>query len=93
MSKNKFKPDYALAPGAHIAEHMELHSITANQLADHLGIKIKTLKRLLRGKTPITIPIAEGLALIFTFSAHFWRNLEVEFQKDIKCLGKKMIIW
>ncbi len=93
MAKNEFKPDYALAPGAIIDEHMEHHSISKRQLAEHLGVSKKTVKKLLKGKAPITQPIAEGLATIFTFPVHMWINLEAGFQKDVKRLGKKAIIW
>ena len=93
MSNNTYKPDYALAPGAIIDEHMEHHSVTITQLATHLGIKKKKVKKLLKGKAPITQPIAEGLATIFTFPVHMWINLEAGFQKDVKRLGKKSIIW
>jgi len=86
---NQYKPDYSVPPGEHITEYMGILSMGKSELAHALGISKKKMKKILKGKARITKTIATKLEDIFAPPAHLWLNLEKQYQKDIKRLGKK----
>lgn len=50
--------------------------LTQRQLADHLGIEVKTINRLVNNKTSITPVMALKLSAAFGTTPEFWMNLQ-----------------
>jgi len=88
MSKNTFKPDYTVAPGEILQEQMDHYGTTKTDLAAHLKIPKKKLKKILKGKAPIKLQMAIRLSRIYQYPAHMWVNLETNYRKDLKRLKK-----
>ena len=71
--------------------------LTQRQLADHLGIEVKTVNRLVNNKTSITPVMALKLSAAFGTTPEFWMNLQnaIDFwelnNSDIK-LPKKISV-
>jgi len=51
--------------------------LTQKRVADHLGIDIKVINRLVNGKTSISSELALKLAATFDTSAEFWLNAQL----------------
>ena len=50
--------------------------LTQKQLADHLGVDVKTINRLVQGHTSVSPAMALRLGASFSVSAEFWLNLQ-----------------
>ncbi|MDH4230636.1 MAG: HigA family addiction module antitoxin [Nitrospirota bacterium] len=85
MSKRNnsdFKPDYAVSPGDILLEFLENLGMTQAELADRMGLAPKTVNEIIKAKAPITPETALKLERVFGRPAHFWNNLEQNFQED-----------
>jgi len=51
--------------------------LTQKRVADHLGIDIKVINRLVNGKTSISSELALKLAAAFDTSPEFWLNAQL----------------
>ncbi len=71
--KNQYLPDYLVTPGEVIEDYLEAFG---NIEAD------ETIKKIVNGMSPITPEIALKLENMFGRPAHFWNNLESQFQED-----------
>ena len=50
--------------------------LTQRQLADHLGVEVKAINRLINNKTSITPIMALKLSAAFGTTPEFWMNLQ-----------------
>jgi antitoxin HigA-1 len=50
--------------------------LTQKAFANHIGVDIKTVNRLIKGHTAITPELAVKFAAAFSMSAEFWLNLQ-----------------
>lgn len=73
-----------MCPGETIKELLEANNESQQDLADQLGMKLKSVNDILNGKVPITIEIADKLEKIFKINATFWNNLELNYRKKLK---------
>ena len=69
--------------------------LTQKQFADHIGVDIKTINRIVKGRTALTPELAVKFAATFSMSAEFWLNLQHavdlwEIHKKIKNLPKPL---
>ena len=51
--------------------------LTQKAFADHLGLDVKTINRLVNGKTSVTPPLALKMASALGTTPEFWMNLQV----------------
>ena len=51
-------------------------NLTQRQLADHIGVEVKTINRIVNNKTSTTPLMALKLSAAFGTSAEFWINLQ-----------------
>ena len=64
-------------PGEILREEFLLElEVTQKQLAEHIGVDLKTINRIVNGKSAITPDIALKLAATFSTSAQFWLNAQ-----------------
>ncbi|MBF0191811.1 MAG: HigA family addiction module antidote protein [Magnetococcales bacterium] len=81
-TKNPYLPDYLVTPGEVLNEYLEAFSMTQAELATRTGLTRKTINEIIQGIAPITPETALKLERIFNRPAHFWNNLESQYQED-----------
>lgn len=97
MSKqNEYKPDYLVSPGEVVRDYLEEfdggfnpqgiepeieYALLYSHTKDQLDLDDDTVKGLLIGTQPITPAIAARLEKLGR-PAHFWLNLERQYQED-----------
>ncbi|MCJ7683401.1 MAG: HigA family addiction module antitoxin [Desulfobacteraceae bacterium] len=79
---NQYVPDYLVPPGDVLEEYLEAYSMTQTELAARTGLTKKTINEIIKGKSPITSETALKLERSLDRPAHFWNNLERQFQED-----------
>ena len=64
--------------------------LTQKQFADHIGVDVKTINRIVNGKTTLTPELAVKLSAALSTSAEFWLNLQhaVDLWNAHKKIGK-----
>jgi HTH-type transcriptional regulator/antitoxin HigA len=83
MAKNDidtFAPDFVPPPGETIAELLEEHEMTQTDLARRLGVSLKHLNQVVKGKASISAELALGLERVFSAPADFWLAREAIFR-------------
>lgn len=64
-------------PGEMLSEEfLKPLKLTQKAFADHIGVDIKTVNRLIKGRTAVTPELAVKFASAFSMSAEFWLNLQ-----------------
>lgn len=81
VSTQAFSPDYAIPPGEILGEHLEHLGMTQRDLAARTGLTPKTINEIIQGKAAITADTAVKLERVVGRPAHFWQNLESQFQE------------
>jgi len=79
---NQYAPDYLVLPGEVLEEYLEAYSMTQTELAARTGLTKKTINEIIKGKSPITSETALKLERSLGRPAHFWNNMERQFQED-----------
>lgn len=79
---NTYIPDYLVTPGEVLADYIEAYSMKQSELAARLGSCKKTINEIVKGKAPITPDTSLKLEKVFSRPAHFWNNLELQYQED-----------
>lgn len=79
---NQYIPDYLVLPGEVLEEFLDAYSMTQTELADRTGLTKKTINEIIKGKSPISSETALKLEHSLGRPAHFWNNLERQFQED-----------
>jgi HTH-type transcriptional regulator / antitoxin HigA len=68
-------------PGEVVADYLEFHGWTQRDLARRTGLTPKTVSEICNGKAPITPPTALALEKVLQRPAHFWLNLQRQFDE------------
>ncbi len=80
--KNQYIPDYLVTPGEVLDDYLEAYPMTQAELSMRAGLAKKTINEIIKGKSPITPETALKFEKILNRPAHFWNNLERQFQED-----------
>lgn len=80
--KNQYIPDYLVMPGEILEDYIESFGMSQAELAIRTGLAKKTINEIIKGKSPITPETALKLERALGRPAHFWNNLEQQFQED-----------
>ena len=88
-SRNQYVPDYLVTPGEVLEEYLDAHGMSQAELAARTGMAKKTINEIIKGKAPITPDTALKLERALGRPAHFWSNLERQFQEDRIRLAEK----
>jgi HTH-type transcriptional regulator / antitoxin HigA len=86
---NQYAPDYLVAPGEVLEDYLEALRMTQAELADRTGLAKKTINEIIKGKSPLTPDTALKLERTLGRPAHFWSNLERQYQEDRSRLSEK----
>ncbi|MGC8493729.1 MAG: HigA family addiction module antitoxin [Syntrophobacteraceae bacterium] len=81
-NRNQYIPDYLVTPGEVLEEYLDVHGMSQAELAARTGMAKKTINEIIRGKASITPDTALKLERTLGLPAHFWSNLERQFQED-----------
>jgi HTH-type transcriptional regulator/antitoxin HigA len=71
--------DLAVHPGELLAEELEARDLTQAQLARTMGRPVQALNEIVRGRKSITAETAVQLEAALEIPAHFWLNLQSEY--------------
>lgn len=86
---NDYLPDYIVAPGEVLAEHLETIGMTQSDLSARTGMAAKTINEIIKGKAPITAETALKFERTLGRPAQFWSNMEQRYREDILRLAEK----
>jgi HTH-type transcriptional regulator/antitoxin HigA len=68
-------------PGETVGEYLEFNGWSQRDLARRTGLTPKTISEICSGKAPITPPTSLSLEKVFRRPAHFWLNLQLQFDE------------
>ncbi|MDX6610947.1 MAG: HTH-type transcriptional regulator / antitoxin HigA [Blastocatellia bacterium] len=77
----RYEPDTVPHPGEFLVEYLESNRWTQREVARRTGITTKTVSEICNGKAPITPPTSLALERLFQRPAHFWLNLQRQFDE------------
>ena len=80
--KNQYTPDYLVTPGEVLEDYLESYGMTQAELAMRTGLAKKTINEIVKAKSPITTETALRLERALGRPAHFWNNLERQYQEE-----------
>ncbi len=80
--QNQYLPDYLVRPGEILDDYLESLGMSQAELSDRTGLSKKTINEIVKGKSPITTETALKFERVLGRPAHFWNNLEHQFQED-----------
>lgn len=89
LSSNQYVPDYLVTPGEVLEEYLDAHGMSQAELAARTGMAKKTINEIVKGKAPIRSDTALKLERTLGRPAHFWSNLERQYQEDRTRLAEK----
>lgn len=84
MDAKEIRPHFVFGPGDFIQRQMDVRGWTQNDLAEVLGLSLKTVNHLIQNKQPITFETAQLLQEAFGISAQTWMNHEITYRKFIE---------
>jgi HTH-type transcriptional regulator / antitoxin HigA len=71
----------ALHPGETVVEYLEFYGWSQRDLARRTSLTPKTISEICNGKAPITTATALAFERVFRRPAHFWMNLQRDFDE------------
>jgi len=90
QTTNKYVPDYLVTPGEVLEDYLEYAGLTQVSLAERTGLSKKTINEIINAKSAITAETALKFERTLGRPAHFWSNLERQYQDDKTRLADKM---
>jgi len=87
---NAYVPDYLVPPGEVLEEYLGHAGLTQASLAARTGLAPKTINEIIKAKSAITAETALRLERTLGRPAHFWGNLERQYQEDKVRLADKI---
>lgn len=81
-TKNTYTPDYLVTPGEVLVDYLDSFGMTQAELATRTGMAKKTINEIIKGKSPLTPETSLKLERVLGRPAHFWNNLERQYQEE-----------
>src|SRR5438552_15673092 len=78
-----FEPKAVPHPGKTVVEYLDFHGWSQRDLARRTGLTPKTISEICNGKAPITPHTALAFEKVFQRPAHFWLNLQRQFDEAL----------
>lgn len=76
-----YEPTTATHPGETVIDYLEFNDWSQRDLARRTGLTPKTISEICNGKAPITPPTALALENVLKRPAHFWLNLQRQYDE------------
>ena len=83
IKKTKFRPDYAIPPGATLKELLKERNISESKFASETGLSLGVVQGIIFGEIEITPEIAKLFEKVLRVPASFWRNRERSYRKTL----------
>jgi HTH-type transcriptional regulator/antitoxin HigA len=83
MIKN-YKPYFNIGPGPFIKEELEARNWPQKDLAEVLGMSLKSINQLIKNKQAITVETAQLLSKAFGQSPQYWLTLDENYRLRLK---------
>lgn len=80
---NQYKPDYAVPPGAILAERLDVNEMSHAEFARRCGRSPKLISEIIAGKAPVEAATALQFERVLGVDASVWVALEANYQLDI----------
>ncbi len=80
----KYKPFLNISPGEFIKEELTAHGWTRKDLANRLGMSLKSAGSLIQGRQTIDACAAKRLSKVFGQSPKYWMNLDASYRFWLK---------
>ena len=80
-TRQLYEPASIAHPGETIVEYLEFNNWSQRELARRTGLTPKTISEICSGKAPITPQTSLALERVFKRPAHFWLNLQRQFDE------------
>lgn len=90
MRRYTFDPDWVIAPGETLADHLEEIGSSVAVLSDATELPPTVLEGIIAGTEPITEEIAAALAKGTGIGTHLWLNLERAYRQGL-AQGKQVL--
>ena len=85
----EIKPFKVFGPGHFIQRQMDVRGWTQTDLAEVLGLSLKTVNQLIQNKQPVTFETAQLLQEAFGISAQAWMNHEIAYRTFVEGESEK----
>ncbi len=85
-----YYPDYLVTPGEVLEDYLDSIGLTQAALAERTGLSKKTINEIVKAKSAITAETALKFERTLGRPAHFWGNLERQYQEDKTRLADKI---
>jgi HTH-type transcriptional regulator/antitoxin HigA len=82
-SSMMYQPNEVGHPGDAVVDYLEFNGWTQRDLARRTDLTPKTISEICNGKAPITPPTAIAFEKVFRRPAHFWLNLQRQFDEAL----------
>src|SRR5580704_18683251 len=79
----RLQPGAVPHPGEMVEEYLKLNGWSQRDLARRTDLTPKTISEICNGKAPITPPTALAFEKVFRRPAHFWLNLQRQFDEAL----------
>lgn len=89
MTEASFSPNWASHPGNTLLDIINCNKITPEVAANKLRIPLPKLRRILSGKGPIDVEIANSIESVFGGSSRFWINRQNQYDLDLEALARR----
>lgn len=91
----EFNPNFVVHPGEVVIEYLDHFGWSRRDLARKTGLSPKTISEICNGKTSVTAPTSLAFELVFGRPAHFWLNLQSQFDESVvrSLIGDKQPLW
>jgi len=76
---NGWNPNWALHPGEHLDEHLEVRGWSQAEFARIAGLTKKHVSDIVNGKNPVTAATAIKLEHVLGMKAHIWTGLQADW--------------
>lgn len=86
---NQYVPDYAVPPGQVLLETIEAKGMTQTDLAVRTGYTKKAINEIIKGKAPVTHPVALRLERATGVPARLWNNLETNYREALERIKER----
>ena len=83
VQSTSIKPNAVAHPGETVMEYLDFYGWSQRDLARRTGLTPKTISEISNGKAPITPPTALAFEKVFQRPAHFWLNLQRDFDEAL----------
>lgn len=82
--KNEFFPDYTVAPGEFVQEHLDLNGWSELEFAGKCELPLDTVSSVIEGTTRVTSLIATQFEKVLGVRACIWLRLEQMYQEGLE---------